>query len=670
MANNALTPINPDKVEAFDAGFRSSAEKVAIGQWYWVSEEVRYDGQWTRDDGSKMKEGEFARWLGCVMKIGSNFVELEAPSSGRSSGHSLRVHFDDFEKTLEFEPNADAHIQSRIQNYQAQVKQLLGEVQAVTARLGVVPKEQIAGQAPAAGENALVVVSGQADTHGYKNALIEAKDKTLPELFKAIEEANAGLAKWMLAPTLPTKATIGPMKDNIEQIEDRIYTIELYAGLTEEAIQCSDGEPAAMGEKLRVMQRRLYMDEESLLSYRGGGMEFKDIGEFDKWIAEPENRDRLLPFPRCLVAFRVRRFEKDREDGGDLWRAWTNFNIAQADKFTFMYVRNGEQVWRIVCDFEVDEMIIPDRGDFDPSEPMMVKLFCGQVKDMMPRQRWEAWKAEQDEQRRKYDEWKKANPKASWINNPYHNSVGFRNEADEYEPFDPSNVYFDETHKHLEAMIKKYNRIAVIIQGLFDRSMVLHPHPPVRVWDAMSFEQSIELIYDATTLTHGDPPDFEAFRRELNASLNGDSVVTGQQDYWMRIEAQKENKRIKNDWRNRDRRANYTRFVPYGNPGPGLVSKMAEWRPRARKALFRWERETQGWRTEHNTAPATILVPADELFNVSAYKPGDFKRFFADPRTRRDYLKWAPLMLAAEDYHAGKIQLGEFSKGGDRRSSW
>jgi hypothetical protein len=39
---------------------------------------------------------------------------------------------------------------------------------------------------------------------------------------------------------------------------------------------------------------------------------------------------------------------------------------------------------------------------------------------------------------------------------------------------------------------------------------------------------------------------------------------------------------------------------------------------------------------------------------VSAYKPGDFRQFFEDPRTRQEYLKWAPLMLTAEDYYAGK----------------
>lgn len=39
--------------------------------------------------------------------------------------------------------------------------------------------------------------------------------------------------------------------------------------------------------------------------------------------------------------------------------------------------------------------------------------------------------------------------------------------------------------------------------------------------------------------------------------------------------------------------------------------------------------------------------------NIDAYTSGDFRLFFNDPRTRADYLQWAPLLLEAEEYHAG-----------------
>ena len=54
-----------------------------------------------------------------------------------------------------------------------------------------------------------------------------------------------------------------------------------------------------------------------------------------------------------------------------------------------------------------------------------------------------------------------------------------------------------------------------------------------------------------------------------------------------------------------------------------------------------------------------VSHPIDEVNIGEWYKPGDFKIFFNDPRTRADYVKWAPFLLAAEDYHAGKRKVNE-----------
>jgi hypothetical protein len=70
--------------------------------------------------------------------------------------------------------------------------------------------------------------------------------------------------------------------------------------------------------------------------------------------------------------------------------------------------------------------------------------------------------------------------------------------------------------------------------------------------------------------------------------------------------------------------------------------------------VFTWGRESN--RRRHPSVRQTLSVPAGALLNISAYRQGDFKQFFADPRTRAEYLKWAPLLLTAEDYLAGKIE--------------
>jgi len=81
--------------------------------------------------------------------------------------------------------------------------------------------------------------------------------------------------------------------------------------------------------------------------------------------------------------------------------------------------------------------------------------------------------------------------------------------------------------------------------------------------------------------------------------------------------------------------------------------------PKSRKCLFRWTRDSlrSDWYGNYKKIKCSVTVPMDELFNVDAYTPGDYHQFYDDPRTREEYLEWAPLLLAAEDYHAGKLKI-------------
>ncbi len=51
-----------------------------------------------------------------------------------------------------------------------------------------------------------------------------------------------------------------------------------------------------------------------------------------------------------------------------------------------------------------------------------------------------------------------------------------------------------------------------------------------------------------------------------------------------------------------------------------------------------------------------IRVPISELYNISDYRIGDYKQFYLDKRTRREYKKWAQFMITAEQYHKGNIE--------------
>lgn len=635
--NHQVTPIASD-----DDALRSLGNptgQLAVGQWYWVL-------------GKKSSQD----WLGCLMQIGSNYVEIEGPKGEANSYHCCRVHFDDISSELRLEHDPIKVIRDNAQHYHGLAQKYLDEVRDLTARLGMSSQSSI-GQGGQNG-SALAVMSAQVDIQQYRKDLVLAKDKTLPDLFKKIKSANIELTRWMSAEMMPMLAASRGMEESISTIGDRVFNVSLYAGLEEQVQQCCGGQPADSHEKLHVMQRKLYMDEECLLDYKAGGIDIQSLKQFDAWIAQPHNRDRILPFNRCIVAMQVRRNTKNREWNGSLRHLRVIVELGETDKWTYLFIRNGERIYRLATELEFDEMIFPDSSHLQPGEPMMVKMFGDRVDRLMSLGEYETLREEWRARKRLSDQWEKANPGADSWKNPHRARTDFR--PDDWTPFDQDNVYFDEAEKYLQGEIKKYNRIALIIQGLFDRSEVLHPHPPVKTWTPQGFEAAIELVPDASrALTYGEAPDFEAYRARCNATLGAGSTVVGQEDYWLRKEGEKETARRDRDYRFSKVDYRPTRHQPYGNPGPGFVTKVDQWKPRSAMAVFQWNRERL--RDSGNFGPraganirTSISVPASELFNIDAYQLGDFRQFFQDPRTRQHYLKWAPLLIAAEEHHLAK----------------
>ena len=617
----------------------SELEPLSLGSWFWVRE----------------TEGE---WLGCIVDIGSNYAMLEGIHD------SCRVHFDEFDQKCRPEPNWRQIIAENISRQRTIVSQRLEDVRQLTRALGVGQRSAIAGP-QADTSHALSVVHEQQDkVIKYKNDLVVAKEHTLPELHKAIKAATSEMSAWLTAETLPLAAVAGEAKEALERVGDRIFTVGLYAGSTEEIVKIKDGKPADIGERLRVMQRRCYMDEECLAGYTTGGIECKNIRAFDKWLAKRDNFERIFPFPRTIVAFRVRRNVKEREWDGTLEGAFIRFSLENADKQTFLYIRNGQQLHRLDTAIDFGTKLFPDRDELDLSGKMWARTFAGRIDidHLISDNAYQALVIEEKENERLREEWMQehADEDGAWMHCPFsHSFYTTKN----YEPFDQSSVYFDDIAKEMTGRVNSYNRIAVIIQGLYDRSLVLHPHPPVLLWKPDSFAAAVELIYDSLTIHAGEAPDFEVYRAKCNQSLRIGSITVGQEDFWLLKEAERENARRARDWRDTHRHY-VTRYEPYGDPGPGFVASVADWRPKVRQAIYRWQRERrsrQWYHTHSESIPVSLTVPATSILNVSAYQPGDFRQFYTDYRTRTVYLKWANLLLGAEEYHAGNLKLSERS---------
>jgi len=636
-------------------------DDLAVGQWYWVKDSTR---DWDEEEEEYGEYYPIDPWLGCITHIGSNYVQMRGVGGGEQ-----RIHFDEFDKEIDRpEPNPNDVIDSRVEYHRAEVRKLLDKVKQLTSKLGIVPR----GELPEQGEGpsmALAVAHGTKNIEEHKAALIKAKEETLPELFKEVEKQHKEMAKWMKAQLIPMYAESARLQQSTSVIEDRIFTVEIYAGLIEKVVKIRDGKPADNNAKVTLYQRRHYMDEECLAQYKAGGMDYSSIGKFDKWMAKKANFTRLLPSERCVVSFRVRRNHKER-NGVNLSDFLRIIYEREADMKTYLYLRNGEQLYRLSTGIDFGKQLFPDREQSTllGNERLWVKTFAGRVNEVITQREYEHRQEKKAEQEAEYEKelaaWEKAPKKKRRHFRPHPPSSRY---FDNFEECTPGSVYYDDVMKRVAKAAIAHNRIAVLIQGLLDRSAVFQPHPPWQLWTAEGFDSGIKLVYDdSKVLTPGDAPDFQAYWDKLNAQIARGSFTIGQQDIWERREAEKENDRRMRSWRYRSSDS-VTRWAPYGNPGPGYIAKVAKF-GRKGQCTYEWERERTGdkWvpnpdrpgylMLDRGPLPARVTVSSKKLFNVSAYKPGDFKIFFADPRTRLSYLKWAPYLLAAEDWHAAQAK--------------
>jgi hypothetical protein len=623
-----------DKRTGVDSEGSSVSDLVATGQWYWV----------------KSKDGDSeSRWLGCITHVGSNYAELAGPAGYHGGQYRKRVHFDVFNEICTAEPDAQRIIAQKIESHRLEACRLMEKVQDVTRRLAITPKQSLSDGSET---QALALRSGQQPIKEYKQALIKAQEKTLPELFKQIKEQNEAMGSWMQAPLLAMEAELEALEPAIKAIKSRIFNVELYAGLTEQVEQIADGEPADLSEPVHLFQRRAYMDEECLAEYESGGMEFKNIKAFDKWMIKPQHRDRLLPFPRCVLAFQVRRLAKERE-GVSLSDFIRIHFEEQMDKLTFLYIRNGDQIFRLNTSIDFGAQLFPDMDRSNLDGVIYAKMFASSVDELISEGAYldmvERDRIAREEHERKVAQTKK---KDRWKFGSY-----WGLDHDRYIRWTPDNVYYDDIAEYVKAQIDAHNRLVLVLQGLLDRSPVFHPHPPWQLWTYEGFNQAFRLIYDdSRALTDGDKPDFEAYRARLNASLKVGSITVGQEDYWERHEAVKECARLDASYWRHKSEYRPKRYHPEGNPGPGRVAVVRKV-SQTKGCIYRWERErayrrSRYWQPE-GSIPCSIAVPTTELLHVDAYKKNDFKIFYSDPRTRADYLQWSFLLLTCEEYLAG-----------------
>lgn len=218
-------------------------------------------------------------------------------------------------------------------------------------------------------------------------------------------------------------------------------------------------------------------------------------------------------------------------------------------------------------------------------------------------------------------------------NNPYVVIADLK----KYQLTDDSNYFFDDIKKLSWDRYKRQNDLAILVQGLFDRS-TFFGHSKVSLFQE-GFEDKIKLVYDLDRgLFDGDMPDFKTYLENNRLNSKAGDVFYGQHALW---EAE-QNEKIKYQ-------ESYDSIdIPKYLKAHSIVKK----RDGRTFVKFKWQTKHPYW-SRAKTPMRNNAYECDikELINVSGYAPDDCAAFTKDPRCRDLYPKWGGFMMAAESYY-------------------
>ncbi len=548
---------------------------VKIGDWYWLEDVERW--------------GEtIERELFCVDEIGSNFVGFIKNIHRGSTG--CRLLFDEFEKKCTREKNWKAYLTNKINQIQSRIKEKTNLLVREGQKLSLIAEKTQSDRN--AYEGSLLPVVATLNPEKHKKDLVEFRDERMPAIKEEIAELSKDYATTSKDLAMPDLVRLQEIKKSLEVIEDRIFTIELYCGLQETVHQIASGDPAPAETPITIRQQLLFMDEETLFDYNSGGMDFKKPEDFDKWIVNPKNLNRILPEQKGIVAFRVRRHKKDYGSTSSLLATWIQLHKNQYNMETYLLIRNGENVYRIASAINFTPRLVPFRDEIGEKQ--------------------------------------------------FEHHVSYNEDDEDPEIIKPDDVRYDKHVAKVEALIKKYNRIFIFIQGLLDRSTVFHPHPNIKLNKPGHMDLWVGCIRDEEIGLPNKTVTWEEYRDQINKTVRRGNLVWSS---WVSDKLGYYNRRnegtVYNQWEHEI--ANRPK-----------VCKITAIRRDRSEVRITWEAEYYNYDWRSATSGDQVRnrhywVPMKEVFNITGYNLGDYKMFLCDRSLRGEYLEWAPALLTAED---------------------
>jgi hypothetical protein len=252
-----------------------------MGEWFWIKyDEKEWDG--------KRHRKKLIEVLACVTHVASNHIVFSWSNEEDRGCHYVRMPFNELPEFSRPEPNWREVIGQKIAAKQKELQDAVRSLADTCRNADLIQDVQAA-------PTTLLPSVTRRSPEDHKKRLLALKKTTLPAVQKNIEKITKQMVALQKDLYLPEKAMADRLIKATEKIDDRLFALEIYAGLWEGIKQIADGEPAPEGTPITVRQLMLFMDEECLIDYEHGGMDYSRLADFDKWIAKKKNRDRLIP---------------------------------------------------------------------------------------------------------------------------------------------------------------------------------------------------------------------------------------------------------------------------------------------------------------------------------------------------------------------------------------
>ena len=265
-------------------------------------------------------------------------------------------------------------------------------------------------------------------------------------------------------------AALGPLEKKAKLLQEGIYTIGLYLGHDEGFLTLRGGEPAGAEEPIVVRQLVLSMDEECAVAAEAGGIDAQDLEKFDRWLLEDEAHvEQVIPEKKAVVALVPRFTDKSYED------PWESVAVAGENRQTYFLIRNGERLYWTWTDFRAGKRLVPARDEF-------TSFFQTKRTD---------WKTGEDRTVR----------------------------------LEPGTLRWTQAEEAADARRRHYMRVAMVLQGLVDRTTVFHPLPDDELGvgfleEKHYFADRVRIVMDAEpALTEAGHEPFRKWQKRLNAGL-------------------------------------------------------------------------------------------------------------------------------------------------------